>query len=229
MEKKKLIIIGLSLMLILAAVAAVAEVNYIYPYGYGVNQELSEGNSNKFYAYNPTGTSSITIQSGTGYARINLIPGTGYSARIYYYNSSGDARFRSMTNENDIYYIMNASGNSITQAYQNGDLWVRGDIEGNSYSDHTSAPKESKDVIKELKDIVFDDCGKEVCEVNHDTLPDEMQGSREVVVLENDEPVTYEETTRDISYAVSWLMLVIQKQQAQIEELEARVAALEKK
>jgi len=135
--------------------------------------------------------------------------------------------------------IQNASQHLIMSFEQNGSFWVKGDVSGESFTDRTRAPKDSVDVLSELKKIKVDNtkCDGNKCEIDKSSLPVEMvkpyQECVEFIdVFDNQTNTTekeciQEETKlgRDLTYTVSHILKQNQLLLERIEMLETELCA----
>jgi len=129
------------------------------------------------------------------------------------------------------FQILNSSANVIQYYEQSGNAWFVGDVSALSFTDRTRGPKDTVDVLTELKNIKVDSkkCKGNKCEIDKSSLPYEMivpyqHCLKSELNFENETICIQEETRygRDLTYTVSHLIKQNQLLLDRIEALESR-------
>lgn len=173
-----------------------------------------------------TGIVTQTIESDDNYVQLRMRSGGTTTG------NTGDHLIEMYLNSTEYWQIMydmsedrlemqNKTGLTHFYLTQVGDLWIRGDVSGESITDRTVGPSGSVKALSELKAIkTTGDCEGNKCEIDKSTLPIEM------VKTYIDEDTNVTKKARDLTYTVSWLIKANQELLERVELLEAEVAAL---
>lgn len=166
----------------------------------------------------------VIINASNGRLRLLHNGGGTYQGMLQFYNISENRLWDIRIMADDKMRFYNSSNDLTFQIKQDGDSWFVSDVSALSYTDRTSAPKDSVDVLSELERIKVDnnDCVGNKCQIDKLSLPEEMR------VEYVDEETNETSYGRDLTYTVSWLVKVNQELFDRVEELEVEIEELKK-